>query len=163
MLFDPDLALKQFDSELEIIKTFFPIRLSYYHKRKVWLCNKLEAEAKKLQNQARFILEKLAGDLPIENKKKSLIVSMLISKKFDSDPVKKWQSSIGDSVSDCVQLLGYRRLQRDIEIILNNLVLLSSGLYQLILSWQKQLIFLNELNELVTAKMIELNELVKEI
>ena len=122
MLFDPDLALKQFDSELEIIKTFFPIRLSYYHKRKVWLCNKLEAEAKKLQNQARFILEKLAGDLPIENKKKSLIVSMLISKKFDSDPVKKWQSSIGDSVSDCVQL---QLRDRDNYLISNNLVLLS--------------------------------------
>ena len=38
-----------------------------------------------------------------------------------------------------------------------------AGLYQLILSWKKQLIFLNELNELVTAKMNELNELVKEI
>ena len=100
MLFDPELALKQFDNELEIIKTFFPIRLSYYQKRKVWLCTKLEAEAKKLKNQARFILEKLDGNLPIENKKKSAIVSMLKTKKYDSDPVKKWQSSGADSVSE---------------------------------------------------------------
>ena len=105
VLFDPDLALKQFNNELEIIKTFFPIRLTYYQKRKVWLCNKLEAEAQKLQNQARFILEKLAGDLPIENKKRSVIVSMLKSKKYHSDPVKKWQDSLTDSVcaSKCVK------------------------------------------------------------
>ena len=105
MLFDPDMALKQFDSEVEIIRTFFPIRLSYYHKRKVWLCTKLEAEASKLKNQARFILEKLAGELPIENKKKAVIVSMMKTKKYDPDPVKKWQNSITDGVAVAVRCI----------------------------------------------------------
>ena len=105
MLFDPDMALKQFDNEVEIIRTFFPIRLSYYHKRKVWLCTKLEAETSKLKNQARFILEKLAGELPIENKKKAVIVSMLKTKKYDPDPVKKWQNSLTDGVTTVVRYI----------------------------------------------------------
>ena len=99
VLFDPDLALRQFDNELQILKTFFPVRLEFYKKRRLWLINKLEAEAKRLQNQARFILEKLSGEIAIENKKKAAIISMLQASKYDSDPVKKWQKSISDLVS----------------------------------------------------------------
>ncbi len=45
------------------------------------------AEAAKLSNQARFILEKCKGDLIIENKKTKVMIKELIKKKYDKDPV----------------------------------------------------------------------------
>merc|ERR1711874_817371 len=41
-------------------------------------------------NQARIILEKCDGKLVIENKKKKDIVSELVKKGYDPDPVKTW-------------------------------------------------------------------------
>ncbi len=41
--------------------------------------------------QARFILEKIKGNIVMENKKKRVIVDRLIELKFDPDPVKKWK------------------------------------------------------------------------
>ena len=43
----------------------------------------LEAEALKLSNQARFILEKCDGSLVIENKKKKVMIAELQKKNFD--------------------------------------------------------------------------------
>ena len=43
----------------------------------------LEAEALKLSNQARFILEKCDGSLKIENKKKKVMIADLERKNFD--------------------------------------------------------------------------------
>merc|ERR1719192_3032657 len=53
----------------------------------------LGAEACKLSNQARFILEKCDGTLKIENKKKKLMVEELSRRGYDSDPVKAWQKT----------------------------------------------------------------------
>ena len=66
-------------------------RLQYYQKRKNYLEGMLEAEALKLSNQARFILEKCDGSLVVENKKKKVMVEELQRRGFDSDPVKKWK------------------------------------------------------------------------
>ena len=52
----------------------------------------LEAEALKLSNQARFILEKCDGSLVVENKKKKNMIAELQRKNFDPDPVKKWKT-----------------------------------------------------------------------
>ena len=48
---------------------FFNLRLEYYGKRKTCMEGWMGAEATRLANQARFILEKCQGDLKIENKK----------------------------------------------------------------------------------------------
>ena len=71
--------------------TIFIHRLTYYQKRKNYLEGMLEAEALKLSNQARFILEKCDGSLVVENKKKKIMVEELQRRGFDSDPVKKWK------------------------------------------------------------------------
>lgn len=65
MLFDPDGCLKKYDGETDILKEFYETRLSLYHKRKEYLVGKLTAESLRLQNQARFILEKIEGKLVI--------------------------------------------------------------------------------------------------
>ena len=41
------------------------MKLKVYIKRKEWLEGLLEAESRKLSNQARFILEKISGKLAI--------------------------------------------------------------------------------------------------
>ena len=53
----------------------------------------LEAEALRLSNQARFILEKCDNTLVVENKKKKMMIAELQRKNFDPDPVKKWKAA----------------------------------------------------------------------
>ena len=48
---------------MEILREFYDVRMSVYGKRKEWLVTKLEAEAARLSNQARFITEKIKGKL----------------------------------------------------------------------------------------------------
>lgn len=47
------------------MKEFFDLRLSYYGLRREWLVGMLGAESAKLNNQARFILEKIQGKITI--------------------------------------------------------------------------------------------------
>lgn len=59
----------------------------------------LQAQAKRLSNQARFILEKISGKIVMENKKKKVIVEQLIARNFDPDPVKLWKEDQKKKVS----------------------------------------------------------------
>ena len=65
VLFDRDGCLKKYSNVMEILKEFFEVRLDIYRKRKDWLVGQLEAEAAKLTNQARFIMEKIEGKVVI--------------------------------------------------------------------------------------------------
>lgn len=62
-----------------------------YEKRQVYLIGLLQAEADRLSNQARFILEKVDGKIVLEKKKKRQIVEQLVARNFDPDPVMKWK------------------------------------------------------------------------
>lgn len=91
VLFDHNGVLRKFEAVEEILREFFDLRLKYYTKRKQYLVGMIQAEASKLSNQARFILEKCDGRLVIENKKKKEMIAELQRKGFDSDPVKAWK------------------------------------------------------------------------
>ncbi|CAK9796483.1 DNA topoisomerase 2 [Anthophora plagiata] len=91
--FDENLCLKKYDSALQILKGFYKVRLEMYHKRKDYLEGILQAEASKLSNQARFILEKCDGTIVIENKKKKDMIAELIRREYESDPVVAWKLS----------------------------------------------------------------------
>ena len=65
VLFDHVGSLKKYESVQEILKDFFELRMKYYVLRKDWLLGMLGAEAARLTNQARFILEKIEGKLVI--------------------------------------------------------------------------------------------------
>ncbi|KAM9838362.1 DNA topoisomerase 2-beta isoform 2-T2 [Aulostomus maculatus] len=93
VLFDHMGCLKRYDSVQDILKEFFELRLHYYKLRKDWLLGSLGAEAAKLSNQARFVLEKIEGKLTIENKSKRDLIRMLVQKGFESDPVAAWVKS----------------------------------------------------------------------
>ncbi|XP_046874585.1 DNA topoisomerase 2-beta isoform X2 [Hypomesus transpacificus] len=90
VLFDHMGCLKRYDSVQDILKEFFELRLQYYRLRKDWLVGSLGAEAAKLSNQARFVLEKIEGRISIENKSKRELIRMLVQKGYESDPVVAW-------------------------------------------------------------------------
>ncbi|XP_032436148.1 DNA topoisomerase 2-beta isoform X1 [Xiphophorus hellerii] len=93
VLFDHMGCLKRYDSVQDILKEFFELRLHYYKLRKDWLLGSLGAEASKLSNQARFVLEKIEGKISIENKSKRELIRMLVQKGYESDPVAAWSKA----------------------------------------------------------------------
>uniref|UniRef100_A0A8C3A1H5 DNA topoisomerase 2 n=1 Tax=Cyclopterus lumpus TaxID=8103 RepID=A0A8C3A1H5_CYCLU len=93
VLFDNMGCLKRYDSVQDMLREFFELRLHYYKLRKDWLQGSLGAEAAKLSNQARFVLEKIEGKVSIENKTKRELIRMLVQKGYESDPVVAWSKS----------------------------------------------------------------------
>jgi len=93
VLFDHLGCLRKYETVEEILKEFYTLRLTMYEKRKKYMVGMLEAEASKLSNQARFILEKCDGSLKVENKKKKVMIDELGRKGYDSDPTKAWKKS----------------------------------------------------------------------
>ncbi|KAM9307935.1 DNA topoisomerase 2-beta isoform 2-T2 [Gastrophryne carolinensis] len=93
VLFDHMGCLKKYETVQDILKEFFDLRLHYYELRKDWLIGMLGAEAARLNNQARFILEKIQGKITIENKTKRDLIQMLVQKGYESDPVKAWKEA----------------------------------------------------------------------
>lgn len=71
VLYDSKGCLKTYDTVEDILKEFFTLRLSFYGKRKDYLSGVLQAESRRLSNQARFICEKCDNVLIVENKKVS--------------------------------------------------------------------------------------------
>lgn len=92
--FDRYFSLRKFEKVNAILAEFYGVRLEFYVKRKAYLEGMLEAEADKLSDQARFILEKCNGTLTVENKKRKTIVDELIKRGYRSDPVKEWKKKI---------------------------------------------------------------------
>uniref|UniRef100_A0A672PNK0 DNA topoisomerase 2 n=1 Tax=Sinocyclocheilus grahami TaxID=75366 RepID=A0A672PNK0_SINGR len=93
VLFDHMGCLKRYESVQDILKEFFELRLHYYKLRKDWLVGSLGAEAAKLSNQARFVLEKIDGKISIENKSKRDLIRMLVQRGYESDPVAAWNKA----------------------------------------------------------------------
>ncbi|XP_076055867.1 DNA topoisomerase 2 isoform X2 [Oratosquilla oratoria] len=92
VVFDACGVLRRYDTVEQIMQEFFTLRMKFYGLRKNYLVGMLEAEASRLSNQARFILEKCDGRLTVENKKKKDMIAELERKGYDSDPVKAWKT-----------------------------------------------------------------------
>lgn len=91
VLFDAAGCLRTYTSPEAITQEFYDSRQEKYVQRKEYLLGVLQAQSKRLTNQARFILAKINNEIVLENKKKAAIVDVLIKMKFDADPVKKWK------------------------------------------------------------------------
>ncbi len=94
VLFDSNGCLKRYESALEILKEFYQVRLRYYVKRKEYLESMLGAESAKLDNIAKFIMEKIDGKIKVENLKKHDLLKLLSSRGYESDPVRRWKERI---------------------------------------------------------------------
>jgi DNA topoisomerase-2 len=65
VLFDHNGCIRKFSKVEEILREFFEVRMEFYEKRKRYLEGMLTAESSKLDNIARFILEKIEGKIVI--------------------------------------------------------------------------------------------------
>ncbi|XP_059141501.1 DNA topoisomerase 2-alpha-like isoform X2 [Physella acuta] len=93
VLFNSEGCIKRYDGVQDILKEFYSVRLNFYHRRKDYLEGMLSAESLKLDNIARFIIEKIEGTIVIENKPKKELIQTLVRKGYDSDPVKAWKEA----------------------------------------------------------------------
>jgi DNA topoisomerase-2 len=82
-LFNENEKLMKFNSEKEIIDSYFPVRLAYYQKRKDYMINSIQSELKLLTNKSRYIQETLDGDIDLRKKSKTDILQILQDKKYD--------------------------------------------------------------------------------
>ncbi|THD20341.1 DNA topoisomerase 2-beta [Fasciola hepatica] len=92
--FDHLGCLKQYPNVSAILRDFFDVRLQWYEKRKSYLEGMLAAEARKLENQARFVVEKIDGVMIIENKPRKELIRILQDARYDSDPVRAWKDCL---------------------------------------------------------------------
>lgn len=89
VLFDALGCLRKYESPLDILKEFFELRLERYAIRKAWLEGMLTAESSKLNSQARFILEKIEGQIVIGkssawNTQQIDVMKVILSKSLSS-------------------------------------------------------------------------------
>lgn len=89
VLFDALGCLRKYESPLDVLKEFFELRLERYAIRKAWLEGMLTAESSKLNSQARFILEKIEGQIVIGkgftwNSQQIYVVQVTLSKSPSS-------------------------------------------------------------------------------
>lgn len=94
VLFDENGCLRRYETATHIIREFFTLRRKMYSRRKEYMEGMLGAEACKLDNIARFIVEKIEGKIKVENLKKSEICRILKERKYDPDPITRWKKKI---------------------------------------------------------------------
>jgi len=103
-LFNEEEKLMKFENEKEIVDGYYPVRLTYYQKRKDYMIKSLTTELVVLSNKARYIQETLDGSVDLRRKKKDEILKMMNDKKFDvldgDDDYKYLLKMTMDSVSD---------------------------------------------------------------
>ncbi|KAH8276429.1 hypothetical protein KR018_006922 [Drosophila ironensis] len=92
--FDQNNCLRRFPSAVDILKEFYQLRREYYSRRKDYLVGQLTAQADRLSDQARFILEKCEKKLVVENKQRKAMCDELLKRGYRPDPVKEWQRRI---------------------------------------------------------------------
>ncbi|BFF94070.1 DNA topoisomerase 2 [Drosophila madeirensis] len=92
--FDKNNCLRRFASSTDVLKEFYDLRVEYYGRRKDYLVGQLTAQADRLSDQARFILEKCEKTLVVENKQRKAMCDELTKRGYRPDPVKEWQRRI---------------------------------------------------------------------
>ena len=80
---DESVKLMIFESTTDIIEYFVNFRLTYYHKRKQFLLDKLNRELKILSNKGRFIKAIIDGKLKVNNVAKAQIIEGIESLGLD--------------------------------------------------------------------------------
>ncbi|KAH8244800.1 hypothetical protein KR032_000475 [Drosophila birchii] len=92
--FDENNCLRRFPTATDLLNEFYKLRLEYYGRRKDYLVGMLTAQADRLSDQARFILEKCEKTLVVENKQRKAMCDELVKRGYRADPVKEWQRRI---------------------------------------------------------------------
>ncbi|GKY99436.1 hypothetical protein MPSEU_000898200 [Mayamaea pseudoterrestris] len=83
VLFDKEGSLVRYESTADILKTFYDVRIEFYHKRKDLLICKLEREQHILSNKARFVEEVCSGILVVNNRRRNDILLELKQRGYE--------------------------------------------------------------------------------
>lgn len=83
-MFDVNGMIHKYESPLDVLKSFYDVRVAYYGKRKDHLRGKLTEEFEKLDNKVRFIVSVCEGRLKVTNRKKDELLSELRATGFKS-------------------------------------------------------------------------------
>jgi DNA topoisomerase-2 len=97
-LFNKDGAIQKYDTAVEIIKEWAETRILKYFERKNYQIKNLEKEAKVLSNKMRFILDVIAGNIQIMNKKLKEITERLIELKYP--PINTGSEDVGEELGE---------------------------------------------------------------
>lgn len=82
VLFDQDGKIRKYNSAIEILREFLPVRLAMYGKRKAHLLVVLQRQCEFLRQKVSFIKAIIGGRLKVANVKKDKLVRDLAAKKF---------------------------------------------------------------------------------
>ena len=83
-LFDAEQKLKKYDSIVDIINAYIPVRLHTYGLRIAYLISQLEKEVMILTNKARFIQEQCDDVIDLRRKKQQVVVELLEERGYDT-------------------------------------------------------------------------------
>lgn len=89
--FDSNSCLRKYDTPQDMINEFYEVRLRFYGLRKEYMIGQFGAVANSLSARARFIEEKCAGTLVVENKKRKDLMKELVKRGYPSDPIAEWK------------------------------------------------------------------------
>lgn len=81
-LWTPDGKILIFETVLQILEVFAPVRLDYYGKRKTNLLVKLRRECEFLKQKSRFITMVIDGQIIVAKKKREILVHELVKNNF---------------------------------------------------------------------------------
>jgi DNA topoisomerase-2 len=95
--FDPEGRINRYNSIEDIMKEFYFVRLKYYQRRKEVLLVDLNAELRKLSNQARFIQMIIKKELVVAGKKRPAIIADLVKHGFEQFSKKKDAEMAGET------------------------------------------------------------------
>ncbi|EFC50179.1 DNA topoisomerase II [Naegleria gruberi] len=96
VLFSEEGGIKEYETVLDILKEFYPIRLKFYGKRKEYMLEKMKKELEILSNKVRFIMEVINETIQVKKRKKADLLKELKTKKYSSFPKEKKIAAAGD-------------------------------------------------------------------
>ncbi|XP_074308414.1 DNA topoisomerase 2 [Silene latifolia] len=109
-LFDKDNKIVKYDSPEQILEEFYHLRLKYYIKRKERYLEIYQAELVRLDNQVRFILGVVEGEIIVCKRKKAELVAELRERGFTPirrvKPVEPVVGATEDEVAESSEELG---------------------------------------------------------
>ncbi len=90
VLWDRNGAIKKYDSAMQILLEFIPVRLEFYKKRKAHLLVILRRQCETLRMKKQFIVSVIGGSIKVGNVKKDQLIRALGAAKFlTSQQIKK--------------------------------------------------------------------------
>ncbi|KAH8804655.1 DNA topoisomerase [Xylogone sp. PMI_703] len=84
--FDLQGRIRKYEKVEDILEEYYHFRLQMYTSRKAHWLKKIDAEYRKLSNQARFVMAIIEGKLVVSKKKKPVLVSELRKMGFEAFP-----------------------------------------------------------------------------